>query len=125
MIKFRRGYNRIAYLTGIALVFIALGIEYFQYQHNQQLVLIDLKNRLDEHTLNVNLRARAIQGTVNGLKTAAESTLFYIKKFGVTSPLFPYLKNDPEGKSYSLDVADSKIDKAMVGNLTGLGSIET
>lgn len=124
MNPFRRGYNRIVWLTGIALILITLGIEYFQYQRNQHLVLIDLKNRLDEHTSNVNLRARTIQGYVTGLKTAAENNLFYIKKFGITSPLFSYLRNNLEKKSYYLDLEDLKIDRALVGNLMGLGSIE-
>ena len=124
MAPFRRGYNRIVYFTGIALVIITLGIEYFQYNRHQQLILTDLKNRLDEHTLNVNLRARTVQGYVNGLKTAAENTLFYIKKFGSRSPLFPYLKNDPEGNSYYLDVEGLNINKKLTGNLMGLGSIQ-
>ena len=125
MSPFRRSYNRIIYVTGIALVLITLGIEYFQYQRNQHLILIDLKNRLDEHTSNVNLRARTVQGYVNGLKTAAENTLFYIKTFGTTSPLFQYLRNDLEKKYYYLDTNEEKVDKSMVGNLIGLGSIET
>ncbi len=124
MNPFRRGYNRIVYLTGIALLFITVGIEYFQYRHNQQLLFTDLKNRLDDHTSHVNLRVRTIRGYVNGLKTAAENTLFYINEFGMTSPLFAYLKNDLDKKSYHLEVTNSKIDKATIGNLIGLGSID-
>ncbi len=124
MSQVSRGYKRIAYLTGMALVLITLGIEYFQYHHNKDLMLIDLKNRLDEHTSNVNLRARTIQGYVNGLKTAAENSLFYIKTWGTTSPFFPYLKNNPERGAYYLDITNTSLNKAMVGNLTGLGKIE-
>ncbi|MBS0271361.1 MAG: GHKL domain-containing protein [Proteobacteria bacterium] len=123
MNPFRHSYNRIVYMTGIALVLITLGIEYFQYNRHQEFLLMDLKNRLDEHTTNVNLRARAIQGYVHGLKIAAENALFYVKNFGTVSPLFPYLKNNLENTSYSLDTGP-KIDKAKLGNLTGLGSIE-
>jgi signal transduction histidine kinase len=122
---FRSGYNWIVCLTGLALVLITLGIEYFQYNRNRELILIDLKNRLHEHTLNVNLRARAIQGYVTGLKTAAENTLFYIKTFQTTSPLFSDLKNNAAGNAYALNIQDQKINQAMVGNLTGLGSLES
>ncbi len=124
MNPFRRGYNRIVGLTGLALILIALGIEYFQYHRNQQLVLIDLKNRLDEHASNVNLRARTIQGYVNGLKTAAETNLFYIKNFGITSPLFPHIVNNFDNKSYYLDLQNLKIDKVILGNLIGFGSVD-
>jgi len=61
MNPFRRGYNRIVFLTGFALILIPLGIEYIQYTHNRHLILVDLKNRLDEHTTNVSLRIRMIQ----------------------------------------------------------------
>ena len=124
MNSFRRGYNRIVYLTGIALIFITLGIEYFQYKHNQHLVLTDLKNRLDEHTFNINLRVRTVKGYVNGLKTIAESDLIYIKNFGTHSPLFSYLKEDENKKYYYLDAKDLKLDKSNFGNLIGLGSLE-
>lgn len=120
MSPFRRGYKRIAYLTGISLVFITLGIEYFQYQRNQNLILIDLKNRLDEHTSNVNLRARTLQGYVNGLKIAAENNLFYIKKFHIKSPLFSELKSNIETNSYDL----GGVKNRMVGNLMGQGSVK-
>jgi len=124
MSQVSRGYQRIAYLTGMALVLITLGIEYFQYHHNKDLMLLDLKNRLDEHTSNVNLRARTIQGYVNGLKTAAENSLFYIKTWGETSPFLASLKNNPEKGAYYLDITNTSLNKAMVGNLTGLGTLE-
>ncbi len=38
MSQVSRGYKHIAYLTGIALVLITLGIEYFQYHHNKDLM---------------------------------------------------------------------------------------
>lgn len=123
MNPFRHGYNRIVYMTGIALVLITLGIEYFQYQRHQEFLLMDLKNRLDEHTANVNLRARTIQGYVHGLKTAAEASLFYIKNFGTISPLFLYLTNNSDEEFYSLD-ANLNIGKEKLSNLTGLGSVE-
>ncbi len=124
MTQFRRSYNRIALLTGIALALITLGIEYFQYNHNKQLLLIDLKNRLNEHTMNMNLRARTIRGYVNGLRNAAENSLFYIRQFGTTSPLFPFLKNNRALNSYDLDLENQNINKGLVSNLTGLGNIK-
>jgi len=124
MTQFRSGYNRIALFIGIALVAITVGIEYFQYNHNKQLILIDLKNRLNEHTMNMNLRARTIRGYVNGLKHAAENSLFYIRKFGTTSPLFPFLKSNEKETSYYLDIETQSINKDLVGNLTGLGSLD-
>jgi len=122
---FRSGYNWIVCLTGLALVLITLGIEYFQYNRNRELVLIDLKNRLHEHTINVNLRARTIQGYVTGLKIAAENTLFYIKTFQTASPLFSDLKNNATGNAYSLDIQNPRINQTMVGSLTGLGSLDS
>ena len=59
-----RGYYKVAFFTGIFLVLVTLGIEYFQYQRHQHLILSDLKNRLDEHTINVNLRSHTVQGYV-------------------------------------------------------------
>lgn len=118
-----RGYYKVAYLTGIALVLITLGIEYVQYQGHQQLILSDLKNRLDEHTININLRARAVQGYVAGLKIAAENSLFYIKKFDHTSFFFHLIKNTPDNNSFYLDRKELGAHKEAIGNLSGLGSI--
>lgn len=120
-----RSYKRIAYLTGIALVLITLGSQYFQYKRNQYLILTDLKNRLDEHTSNVNLRARTAQGYVNGLKIAAENALYYIKQFKISSPFFSHLKDSPTKQTYFLDIRSLPTIKPMVGNLTGFGSIES
>lgn len=118
-----RGYYKIAYLTAFALVLITLGIEYFQSQRHQHLILRDLKNRLDEHTINVNLRARVVQGYVSGLKTMAENSLFYIKKFDHTSFFFHLIKDTPDKKSFYLDPKDLGSHKEAIGNLSGLGSI--
>jgi len=123
MNKFNRSYYWVACLTALTLVFITLGIEYFQYQRHENLILMDLKNRLDEHTVNVNLRARAVQGYVNGLKTAAEKSLFYIKEFKHTSFLFSLIKDEPNKKSFYLDIKDPRIDPSAIGNFSGTGSI--
>lgn len=123
MNQLRRNYFGVAYLTAIALVLITLGIEYFQYHRHQYLILSDLKNRLDEHTINVNLRARTVQGYVTGLKTAAENSLFYIKKFDHTSFFFHLIKDSPDKKSFYLDPQDLGNHKEAIGNLLGLGSI--
>lgn len=72
MNPFRRGYNRIVFLTGFALILIPFGIEYVQYTHNRHLILVDLKNRLDEHTTNVSLRVRMIQEQRGDLKMPLE-----------------------------------------------------
>src|ERR1700722_19303007 len=85
MTQFRHGYNQIVYLTGVALILITVGIEFFQYHRHQQLILRDLKNRLEEHASNMDLRAQTIQRYVNGFKMVAENTLFYIKEFGLPS----------------------------------------
>lgn len=124
MNPFRQGYKRIAYITGLALILITIGIEYFQYNRSQELILNDLKNRLDEHTSNINLRVRAIQGYVNGLKTAAENNLFTIKKFNVSSPFFSYLSNNKSENRYSLNVPPHMATQKMTGNLMGLGSVK-
>lgn len=123
MRQLHRGYYGIAYLTGIALVLITLSIEYIQYRYHQNLLLTDLKNRLDEHTININLRTRAVQGYVQGLKTAAETSLRYIKTYDHTSFLFPLLKENPDEKSFYLDRSDLRVNQTAVGNLSGLGSI--
>jgi signal transduction histidine kinase len=120
-----RGYYKVAYFTGIALVLITLGIEYFQYKRHEHLILSDLKNRLDEHTINVNLRSRAIQGYVNGLQMAAENSLIYIKEFNHTSFLFNLIKDSPDKKFFYLDIKDLKVNKDAVGNFSGVGSIES
>lgn len=118
-----RWYYGIAYLTAIALVVIALGIEYIQYRHHQHLLLTDLKNRLDEHVTTINLRTRTIQGYVQGLKIAAENSLRYIKTYDHTSLLFHLIKESPNQKSFFLDVGDLRVNKTGVGNLSGLGSL--
>jgi len=123
MNQLHRGYYGIAYLTIIALVLIALGIEYIQYRHHQHLLLTDLKNRLDEHTTTINLKTRAVQGYVHGLKTAAENSLRYIKTYNHTSFLFHLIKENPDQKSFYLDVGDLRVNKTAVGNLSGLGSL--
>ncbi|MBA3813224.1 MAG: hypothetical protein H0X26_01835 [Alphaproteobacteria bacterium] len=125
MNQLHRGYYKVAYLTGLVLVLVTLGIEYFQYQRHQNLVLNDLKNRLDEHTININFRSRAVQGYVNGLKMAAENSLIYIKEFNHTSFLYPLIKDSSDKKFFSLDVKDLKVNKEAVGNFSGLGSIES
>lgn len=125
MNQLHRSYYGIAYLTGVALVLITLGIEYIQYRHHQHLILTDLKNRLDEHTLNINLKTRTIQGYVRGLKTAAENSLRYIKTYDHTSFLFHLIKENPDQKSFYLDVGDLRVNKPAVGNLSGLGSLRT
>lgn len=123
MNQLHRGYYGIAYLTLIALVLIALGIEYIQYRHHQHLLLTDLKNRLDEHTATINLKTRVVQGYVRGLKTAAENSLRYIKTYDHTSFLFHLIKENPDQKSFYLDVRDLRVNKTAVGNLSGLGSL--
>jgi len=123
MNQLRRSYYGVAYFTGVALVLITLGIEYFQYHRHQHLILSDLKNQLDEHTINVNLRSRSVQGYVNGLKTAAENSLFYIKEFKHTSFLFKLIKDLPNKQSFYLDGKNLRYNNAAVGNLSGLGSI--
>lgn len=125
MNQLHRGYYGIAYLTGIALVIITLSVEYVQYRHHQHLILSDLKNRLDEHTTNINLRTHAVQGYVHGLKTAAENSLRYIRAYDHTSFLFHLIKERPDQKSFYLDVGDLRVNKAAVGNLSGLGTIKT
>lgn len=125
MNQLHRGYYGIAYLTGIALVIITLSVEYVQYRHHQHLILSDLKNRLDEHTININLRTRTVQGYVHGLKTAAENSLRYIKAYDHTSFLFHLIKERSDEKSFYLDVGDLRVNKSAVGNLSGLGTIKT
>ncbi|MBX9786066.1 MAG: GHKL domain-containing protein [Alphaproteobacteria bacterium] len=124
MDSFKRGYSRIIYLTGIFLVLIAVGIEYFQYQRHKEYVLIDLKNRLNEYASTLNLQARTIREYVNGLKIAAENNLFYIQSFNITSPLFPYLKNNPGKTSFFLETEKFQPEEVMIGNLTGEGSLD-
>lgn len=124
MNQYHRGYYQVAYLTCIMLVLVTLGIEYFQYDRQQYLILSDLKNRLDEHTINLNLRTHAVQGYVSGLKIAAENSLAYIKEFNHTSFLFHLIKDMPEKKSFFLDIKDLNVNKEAVGNLSGLGSME-
>ncbi|MBY0272220.1 MAG: GHKL domain-containing protein [Alphaproteobacteria bacterium] len=124
MDSFKRGYSRIIYLTGIFLVLIAVGIEYFQYQRHKEYVLIDLKNRLNEYASTLNLQARTLREYVNGLKTVAENNLFYIQNFNITSPLFPYLKNNPGKASFFLETEKLQPEEAMIGNLTGEGSLD-
>ncbi|MDZ4322828.1 MAG: hypothetical protein U1A05_01915, partial [Alphaproteobacteria bacterium] len=124
MDSFKRGYSRIIYLTGIFLVLIAVGIEYFQYQRHKEYVLIDLKNRLNEHASTLNLQARTIREYVNGLKIVAENNLFYIQSFNIVSPLFPYLKNNPRKASFFLETEKFQPKEAMIGNLTGEGSLD-
>ena len=119
-----RGYYKIAILTCVALVLLTLGIEYFQYHRHQNLILSDLKNRLDEHTINVNLRARTVQGYVSGLKIIAENSLAYIKEFNHTSFLFHLIKDAPDKKFFYLDIKGLRINKEAVGNLSGLGSLD-
>lgn len=51
MNPFRHGYNRIVYMTGVALILITVGIEYFQYQRHKQFILMDLKNHLNKYSL--------------------------------------------------------------------------
>ncbi|MDI9638170.1 hypothetical protein QM565_20830 [Geitlerinema splendidum] len=124
MHSFKRGYSRIIYLTGIFLVLIAVGIEYFQYQRHKEYVLIDLKSRLNEYVSTLNLQARTIREYVNGLKIVAENNLFYIQNFNITSPLFPYLKNNPEKTRFFLEMKKFQPEEAMIGNLTGEGSLD-
>lgn len=124
MDSFKRGYSRIIYLTGIFLVLIAVGIEYFQYQRHKEYLLIDLKNRLNEYTSTLNLQARILREYVNGLKIVAENNLFYIQSFNITSPLFPYLKNNPEKTRFFLETEKFQAKEAMIGNLTGEGSLD-
>lgn len=121
----RQSYYKIAFLTAIALVVVTFGIEYFQYVRHERLILTDLKNRLDEQTINVNMRARSVQGHVNSLKTAAENSLFFIKKFNLTSFLFPLLRDSPDRKSFYLDTSSLKTNKEVVGNLVGVRSIRS
>lgn len=120
-----RGYYGILSLTGIALVLITVGIEYFQFHRHQALILTDLKHRLEEHSTNVNLRARSIQGSVHGLKILAENSLSYIKEFDHTSFLFSLIQDSPDKKYFYLDGNALKVNKGSVGNLSGLGSIKT
>lgn len=119
----RRGYYGIASLTGIAIVLITLGIESYQYHNQQYLILRELKNRLDEHTLAISLRTQAIQEEIKGLQLAAEDSLRYIKYYQHTSFLFPLLKENPDQKSFSLDVGTLPVNQSAVGNLAGLGSL--
>ncbi len=122
MNPFRQGYKKIAILTGLALVLVTIGTEYFQFKKNQELILADLKNRLHEHTSNVNLRARHIQGYVQGLKQTAENNLYFIQKFNVTSPLFSFLTNDPNGQGYYLNIPQKDASDKMIGTVLGQGS---
>jgi signal transduction histidine kinase len=124
MNSFKRSYHRIIYLTALSLILIAVGIEYFQYQRHKEYVLIDLKSRLNEYTSTLNLQTRTIREYVNGLKIAAENNLFYIQTFNINSPLFSYLKNNPEKTRFYLDVDNTRLKESMIGNLTGEGSLD-
>lgn len=121
---FKRGYNQIIYLTGIALILITLGIEYFEYERHKNYVLIDLKNHLDEYASTLNVQANTIKQYVNGLKIAAENNLFYIQRLNLSSPLFSSLKNNTHSTGFYLDIRGTNLDKVMVGNLTGLRSLD-
>ena len=121
---FKRGYNQIIYLTGVSLTLITLGIEYFQYEHQKGYVLIDLKNHLDGYASTLNVQARTIKEYVNGLKIAAENNLIYIQNFHISSPLFTFLRNNTQNTGFYFDIRRANLDKGMIGNLTGMGSLE-
>jgi len=123
MKKFRSNYNRIIYLTCIAFVMIAFGIEVTQYYRDRESSVKDLKNTVDEYASNLNVRARTAQGYVSGLKTSAENYLYYIHHLGLKHPLFPQLTQMENSPLYTLNVEG--LNKKRVGNLTGIGDFGT
>ncbi len=125
MNPFRQGYKRIAFFTGVALILITIGVQYSQYKQSQELILSDLKHHVTEYASNFNLRARTIRSYVNGLKIAAENNLVSIKVFQMSSPLFRFLKQHENGKSYSLEVPPNISNEKITGNLIGLGSLNS
>ncbi len=121
---FQKGLKFILIITGLSLILIAIGVEYYQYQRKQDFLLNNLKNRLIEHAANINLRVRTTQGYVQGLKNAAETTLYEIKHLNLKTPLFPLLADDPTTRTYTLDITNLQPNKISFGNLQGIGTLE-
>lgn len=119
MKQFRSSYNRIVYLTCIALILIASAIEGGQYLRERRNTISNLETQVDEYASNINVRARSTQGYVEGLRETAEQYLYYIKNFNMSSPLWKYLKQLPGEDMYSLDLKPD--EKTRVGNLAGYG----
>ncbi|MBD2056173.1 GHKL domain-containing protein [Oculatella sp. FACHB-28] len=122
--NFFEGYTRIIFATFSLVTVVSSSLFYLQFRSRYQNELEQLQARFLQEASSLNYLVKGASDHVHSLKTEAEFYLATHSSEETPSLLLSQLQNLPEEDYYVLDQIQPPFTKDMVGNVTGIGSVE-
>lgn len=117
-------YNRIMNLTFAVVVLVAGGVSYLQFRNQYQHQIGLLRERLQERSHSLDYILNLVNSRVTAQRVQAESFLALYRTNPQLNPAFNQLEEVSGENRFALDRLRHPLTKDLVGNLTGLGSLE-
>ncbi|RKZ92516.1 MAG: hypothetical protein DRR19_04020 [Candidatus Parabeggiatoa sp. nov. 1] len=122
---FFKRYNYIMMTTLIVVLVVSAGLFYLQFISRYEYEVSQIKSQFEERVLSLDYMMKAAIDQVDAMQIAAQSYLTAHQNHRSPSLLFSQLSEKPEQKIYHLDNVKPPYTQTMVGNLTGMGSLNS
>lgn len=117
-------YNRIMNITFGVVVIVAAGISYLQFRSQYEQELQAIANRLNDRSINLDYTLKLVTNRVTALQLQGQSFLTVTRDRSLPASPYNQLQEVPEQNRFNLDQLRPPLTREMVGNLTGLGTLQ-
>jgi two-component system sensor histidine kinase ChiS len=120
--NFFKRYNYIIITTFLIIILISSGLFYLQFLSRYENTINQIKSKFEQRVLRLDHIVKEFTDHIDGLQIAAHYYLNTHQTQPQASLLFSQLKEN--NNLYHLDDVKPPFTKAIVGNLTGIGSLK-
>lgn len=120
--NFFKRYNYIIITTFLIIILISSGLFYLQFLSRYENTINQIKSKFEQRVLRLDHIVKEFTNHIGGLQIAANNYLNTHQTKPQASLLFSQLKEN--NNLYHLDDVKPPFTKAIVGNLTGIGSLK-
>jgi two-component system sensor histidine kinase ChiS len=120
--NFFKRYNYIIITTFLIIILISSGLFYLQFLSRYENTINQIKSKFEQRALSLDHIVKEFTNHIGGLQIAANNYLNTHQTQPQASLLFSQLKEN--NNLYHLDDVKPPFSKAIVGNLTGIGSLK-
>jgi signal transduction histidine kinase/class 3 adenylate cyclase/ActR/RegA family two-component response regulator len=120
--NFFKRYNYIIITTFLIIILISSGLFYLQFLSRYENTVNQIKSKFEQRALRLDHILKELSNHIDGLQIAAHNYLNTHQTQPPPSLLFSQLKEN--NNLYHLDDVKPPFTKAIVGNVTGIGSLQ-
>jgi signal transduction histidine kinase/class 3 adenylate cyclase/FixJ family two-component response regulator len=120
--NFFKRYNYIIITTFLIIILISSGLFYLQFLSRYENTVNQIKSKFEQRALRLDHILKELSNHIDGLQIAAHNYLNTHQTKPPPSLLFSQFKEN--NNLYHLDAIKPPFTKAIVGNVTGIGSLQ-